>query len=436
MTPKEIHNPILPRLARMRELWFAFEQDPASVIGCWTIAPEEFRMIEVFYEVEQTEEGEIPSLFIRFDSSFSDGRTYGESLFRELQEIFSQEENAEVFKESGFSLPDLNLDRYPPDANSWLAALAGFAKLVPDLEGAVVAYLNPEKNDSPGEWVNWLMDLLDLSVPPKVKMMVADLKDSPLFLPVQQHYPQAIRFLDADLDMNQLLREVATHSGANPSGDPGILFRQTFVQLIQSSQPNQIEDARHYANEAISIAKTQKWPHLEAAVHLALGSALINNKLLDDALGTYDGAFIASLEARLEDKALGARLGIQAMMGKGAVFLQQMEYPDAAKAYEEAGRLGDSIADHLLSLEAWRMAGFSNEMEKDYDAAWDAHQKAFAAGGMIKKEDQPNSTLPFVGAALLRLAGKTGNAKEELHIREQMERMAGPDWEKITDMKN
>ena len=71
------------------------------------------------------------------------------------------------------------------------------------------------------------------------------------------------------------------------------------------------------------------------------------------------------------------------------------------------------------------MASLSMERHKQKDAAWQYANQAYAVGREMTPEEREQSTLAFVGQAMLRIS-PNGQVKSE--VKNAFDRMLGEEW--------
>jgi hypothetical protein len=116
-------------------------------------------------------------------------------------------------------------------------------------------------------------------------------------------------------------------------------------------------------------------------------------------------------------------------MAEGSALFAQEKFADAAAIYEKAAPQATGANDHLLAMENWRMAAACHEQTGEFEKAWTCGEQALKSAALIDAEMRPNTTLPFAGRGLLRLAGKPEYAKHKDRIVKTMNALAGPGWE-------
>ena len=71
------------------------------------------------------------------------------------------------------------------------------------------------------------------------------------------------------------------------------------------------------------------------------------------------------------------------------------------------------------------MASLSMERHKQTDIAWQFANKAFAVGCEMKPEEREQTTLAFVGQAMLRISP---NSQVKSEVKSAFDRMLGEGW--------
>jgi hypothetical protein len=119
------------------------------------------------------------------------------------------------------------------------------------------------------------------------------------------------------------------------------------------------------------------------------------------------------------------KLQLQAIICEGTCLFSAERFDEAAIAYARGAQLAEQQGDFMLTLEGWRMASFSMERLKEKKSAWDYAMKAVEAGRKMDESARAQSTLPFLGQALLRLSPNNDIDKQ---IKLSFTEMLGDGW--------
>ena len=125
----------------------------------------------------------------------------------------------------------------------------------------------------------------------------------------------------------------------------------------------------------------------------------------------------------------GPKLVLQSKLAEGAALVSEDQHAEAAKVYEEAAGLAEQLQDHMMTMESWRMAAYCHEISKQIEPSWRCGHAALDAAERLDADIRSTSTLPFVGQGLLRLVPQQ-NPEMANAIRERMNTLVGPDWER------
>ncbi|MEL6631787.1 MAG: hypothetical protein AAFQ83_09970 [Bacteroidota bacterium] len=414
----------------MAEQWWQFEAESSAPFGRWLVQDDEYRMVEAFVKREETEAGQIPSVFFQLETPFQTKASYGPALLQELVSTCLQPENQDDLEAFGISLSFVQSYENKKGPRDWITFLDEFRQQGPKIAGHIVPFLQPKQIADPEQFADWLMDVAETQIPPSIKIMLLDRVSQPILERFADFFSQQVEDLVPDLNMDDAMMEMAAMAGANDPDDPGVLYRKALVALMQHSQAGKLDQAKQFAQEAQEIAHVNFWPHLEVAAFLGLANAMLANQAFGEIFPVYTQAREAAKRAEQEDDTLGKRLAIQAWMSEGAARIADDDYPMAMQAYQSGATIGVEIEDHILALESWRMAGYCAEREKKWIDAWSFYQKTLSSAQQLPPDQCKNTTLPYAGHALLRLVSKSGSTqKDRVRILETMEQLLGPDWQ-------
>jgi hypothetical protein len=417
-------NAIVRRLDKLENLWHEFTEIPDARLCRWLANDAERRVIDVFVEVQNHESGTMPHLFIRFEEPFVDPARYGFVLLESLRKQY--EEIREGIREEGIDAnwrcPDASANE--PDAAAFGRALGSLQAHYQSTVEKVVAVLAPDRVKSWKDFQGWLQRLVRSNLAAGLRVMVVDDLTGPAFEELQKAEDKLVKSIQADLDMPAAYLELAR--GTGPAG-PGVAFRLGFLELTQAAGTGDVALIKAKAASALAIAQQQGWPQMQAVVQMTLGAALLGAKKGQEAVAAYRAA--GSLMAAQPNDPAAPKLLLQGKLGEGATLFSDGKNLEAAKVYEEAAALADQQKDYLMCMESWRMASHCHEAAKQIEPSWRCGNRALDAAAKMEPELRGNSTLPFVGQALLRIASR-GNKEHTDQVRSRMNQLAGPDWEK------
>jgi hypothetical protein len=415
-------NAIMQRIEQMGERWEQFAAHPAARLACWRLDHDSSRMFDLFLELQQEEASEIPDLFIRCAEPLVDAGGYGlvvrESLIQQYDEVREAMRAEGIAADWKCPPPRRNAD----DVETLIAACDSLQKTHAALVRHVVLVLLPHHVSSADVWREWLRRLLAVVIPEHVRFLVVDEMASPRLTDLCPGEPERAMPLQLDLRMPaaylELLREV-------PGGGPALVFRRFFVALGSAVGAGNIDLAKRLASHATRIAGQQQWPHLQTAVAMMLGSALLAKQDHAGAVDSYrQGAkFVAGATDELSRK-----VAVQAQFAEASALLAASRPAEAAQVYEAIQAAGQTLNDPFARLEGARMAAYCHELAGDQDAAWKRNLDALAAAEAAGSSSARQSTMPFAGSALGRLA-QGRPAAESQSVRQRLDQLLGTRWE-------
>ncbi|HNQ00162.1 MAG TPA: hypothetical protein PKK99_13970, partial [Bacteroidia bacterium] len=223
-------NAISNRIEKLRTLWAEATKDKSKFVFRWYVKGDEARLIQGWYTLEGSEHGIFPELFLRFDSNMLRYEEYASNLVAELTEKF------EVDKEE-CAAAGINISFVPnPESNSnkrsllplyFSDNLEKFADALPDFKENVYVLLYPgDLQNTATAYKQWIFDLVENSTFKRLKLVLLDTDEFPMFEQVTKSFPKICTTLQPDLKMDEAMRQMA--SAGNPAA-PEVQFRKLFV---------------------------------------------------------------------------------------------------------------------------------------------------------------------------------------------------------------
>ncbi len=417
------NNAIIRRLGQLAKQWDEFSSAPDLKAGIWSVVKDEFEMIEAFYEVEKTEEGKTKDIILKFSTPYSSHAQYTKSLIQEFNRILVESE--EQLESAGLHL----LDWKPIKANNYhpgvfVKNLEAFQKFL-DIDGNVVAYLSPERNNNIAAWVDWLIKLSMISAE-KVKIMLVQSEEHPVFESLFSKESKSFYKLIPNLHMQAAMTELAAQG--NPS-DPGTQFRQLYVAMMQAAGEGDLKATKSLANRALILTRRHVMIFMEATVHLVLGGVYLTNKKAKEALSSYDTA-IKVLENEKTDPKLAKQQMVMAYLSKGMALFVNKAYDLASSVYEKAALLAKQVENNFLAMDAWRMAGVCHAKASHSKDAKDCYGRAVKVGMQLEENDRRQTTMPSAAMELFLLETPKGR----IELNELMNSAIGKDWQELADI--
>lgn len=436
----DAHAPIRSRLERLERALREFLADPRARIVCWQLAEDEPRMFEAFIR-SRTEAAEPSYVLLECNAPFTARATHGISLVQAL--LNSERERADELAADGvYDAPwqapaaparsERQRGEPPPDQLHLIAALASLKERHCSPGQQLLISLLPEDVVSAESYARWLSELAFLLSDADIRVSVTCALERSFGPVLARAHPGRIWLERAALDMPAALEELnrASTDYAEPPGR----YRQHLLQANRSIAEGELAAARSGCEQAAGIAREQGWSHLEFAAHQMLGAAAL-------AFGDLPAAFASFEEAERathHDIRFGATwlspLLLQARLSKGVVAITGSVWQLGAKIFmDQALPVARALSDAKSELECRRLAAHCEEHAKNEGRAREHLIAALAVAERVPALERRQTTLPFVGRALLHLARGVGRRSERAQLNQKMTQLLGEDWEGLLE---
>ncbi len=478
------NNPILQRIDILRNHWFDFVYESDAKICRWLINSDELQLIDAFIEMESDEAGETEDLFIMFDTPFAKKRTYSQDLVGTL--ISFAEINKEELSKDGIYL-NWEPPRYAeaePVSDSFLEALSSFATSFDFFgDGCIVAYLSPQEIESVKDLEKWFTSWIESRVPEKVRIMICDSKSEPIFKEALEDYPAKIKTIEPNLEMGSVMRQLAANGN---SKEPGTRFRQLFVDMSQAASQKRFSRMEDLGEKAIELANKQnapEWKSMHISVYLLMGNAYLGAKEYSKALESYEEGELIARAAFKEEMAtersgdtsypkiliqlLFSFAGTLEVSGKSEKATEKyLEVIPITEALVSISKGNETLEATRLRMEAFRMAAVTSQKKRKYVESRNYNELALVEAEKYREvllngkgifphdrttkqdaaiEEQiermaremfENSTIPYLGRALLKDIRNDGDHEDEVEVRKRLSHLLGANWEEKFKERN
>lgn len=419
-------NAIEKRLDILTGLWNEFAENAEARVLRWLVDADETRIVEAFLAVQEEGGGELPDLFVRIDTSFESAERHGFALIEALRTWYERER-------PGLEAEGIDARWEPPapragtmDTRAFKQCCEDFQSYYKHLAQNLVIALLPERVASLDDWVAWLLKLAALDISPNVRFLLLDAVAAPSLDTLQEAEPTRVVSLAPELDMPGAMMEIVR---SVPGSHPGNTFRRYFVALTNAAERGDVTAATEAAERALAIATEQGWPQMQVVVHMAMGGVHLGQGAIEDALGRYRVAASVAAAATEQGDPAGPKLILNARLAEGSALVGGGRHDEASAVYEQAAQLAGQQQDHLMTMESWRMAAYCHEAVKRPEPSLRCGLRGLDAAEQLELEMRKSSTLPFLGAGLLRVAEQIRGANGR-ELRHRINVLAGSGWEK------
>lgn len=424
-------NAIQKEIAKLTEHWQTFTDGDHAILH-WLLKTADVPLANTFIKIKEQFDADNGDWFIQLTSEFRDMQSFAGDLTEEFNELIE-----EGLAEADGDTP-LN-DWKKPDlrkAQSGFHALFLSCDAILNLFGKdielLTLVLSPTAVKKPQEYTQWWAwackirrDYKEWN--PKLKFLVLDNAEKPFLSQTITQNGDVALSQTPPLNFNAAARAVAEQ--ANDGSDSG-QFRLHLLDMNNAIGEQDRGKLEKSSAAALAITEKNQWLDMWTTTLMTRGGGWLNFKVFDLAVKDYRQAQQIALQG-IEKQTPGCeKLLLQAMLFEGTAYFMANYLEHAAKAYQNAAKKAEELKDSWMCLEAWRMASLSMERFKKADIAWQFANQAFAVGRGMKPEEREQSTLAFVGQAMLRIS-PNGQVKAE--VKNAFDRMLGEDWLKQMD---
>ncbi len=426
-------NPIQQELEKLDDQWEDFTSSKLPLFR-WYFSADDIQLGLTFIKVKEQLDEKNPELFIHLHSEFFESDAFGRALADEMNQMIEAGIADAELEETQEKAPpatihpwqkptlDNSINGFNCIFRSCKHALDSFGNYVHN----IVLVITPARVHNADEYTRWWASCCDIHAryhwPENLKLVVFDTEKNSTLAALAHNNPTHFHSVDAPVDMdaamNAVLREV-------DDGSPTAKFRQLTVDLQKAVGKRDKPALEKLAAAAIALAEQQRWFDMWVVTLLTRAAGYLSLQTYEPALSDYRNAQLIAAQGAQENVPGCNKLQLQSMICEGTCLFSAERFSEAASAYAKGAQVAEQQEDAMLILEGWRMASFSMERLKEKQSAWEYAMKALEAGRKMDPEARVQSTLPFVGQALLRLSP---NGEIDKQIKLSFAELLGPDW--------
>lgn len=416
-------NPIQQELEKLDEQWEDFTSSKLPLFR-WYFSPDDIQLGLTFVKVKERLDEKNPELFIHLHSEFDEPDSFGRALAEEMNQMIEDGIIDAGLEEAQDNVPPTTIHQWAKPSltdctsgfncifRSCTQALASFGDYVHNL----VLVITPARIKHHQQYTQWWSECCDIHAryhwPQNLKLVVFDTDKNSALAALAQAQPTHIYTIAAPVDMNAAIQAVLREVD---DGSPNAKFRQHTVDLQNAVGKQDKAAIASLAAAAITLAEQHHWLDMWAVTLLTRAAGYLSLQDYDLALQDYRAAQHISAQGEKEDVPGCNKLHLQSIICEGTCLFSAERFHEAATAYAKGAQLAEQQNDFMLTLEGWRMASFSMERIKEKKPAWDFAIKAVEAGRKMDEAQRQQSTLPFLGQALLRLS-PNGDVDKQINV--------------------
>lgn len=348
-------NPVEQRVSQMCQAWAAFRDNPAQRLLVWRIQEDALRMVDVFIEMQKHQtELTTGDTFIQFKTPYAHGLQYSRALKDSL--VGQYEATRESLVQQGLSADWQFSPAGTQDTVEGVAqGLLSFGSKYHQVLGHLSPVFMPLQVANADSWVQWLQGLLNVNLPERLRMLVIEVAEYPKLQNLLSRDDPRVLVQDLNLDMGVLAQE--TFAQEPPKGPAGV-FRNLLMGVVTLTEKGKADQVKAKAADALAFTRQQKWPDQEVAVRVLVAGALLKESRHVEAIKVYEAARQAADVCVQMKHPAGQKLVLQTWFGQAGAELAHGDDRAAAHSYDEAAVIAQHDNNPILTIEAFRMAGF------------------------------------------------------------------------------
>lgn len=395
------------------------------------VTAQEKRLVDALYHYENSERKTTRSLFLRFSTPFIDREDYLETVLEELKYIVAKAEE-EYFKPNEIGL-DISLPEHLDSFEELMEITQSFASNFSTLPDELCIYVDPMAVSDSEDWSELLGEFLKASTEFDIKLFTCFLKTKP-DLSTDYLDGDQVWILEPNLNFSEVTSKIAE---SGDQSDPQVAFRSAFTKMTISAQKEHWDKAEEAAENALSIAQSEGWEHLEISIYLSIASFNLSNSMEDQAIENYSKAVSMSKSMSDEDKDLILTMRYQSLMSRAGALMKIKMMEEARNDYDVAQELLLG-AEHIIlqRMEALRMKGFCDFALGDEESGLEAYLNAIQCAKKADAQALPHTTLPIIGSDTIKAAKRMGDLNLVAEVEEEMELLLGDDWYSLASNMN
>ena len=385
-------NPIEQRIEQIVDEWDISKTASQARVVRILSQRDEQDIVDTFFTYMIATDTDIMDIAFHFDAMYTNDEEYTKSLLEELKETItiwntSQKEGEQDEQETSEKI-DWEVDYKMGWAGVFTANFNKLAEALHLLEGnytvAILKNTNKSKN-----FIQWLFKCLDYGISKKVRFLVTDTVNTPVFDSLSREGKQKVYTIFLNLNMPLAMQQVTSML---PPDESSTKYRKAFISMTKAIEEEKESEAEKYGEVCITeaqnlLSKDPYWLTQLVVVYTILSNDKMRYKKDKGVLEYADKAVATAViaESQLE-KSVSQALLAQTLLYRGTIYYIKEKWESSYTDYITAYELYLQSDNPILLIEAARMlanAGFHCNKTKE---AMEALKVAVSLGKVLSKE--------------------------------------------------
>lgn len=408
------NNPVEKEFKKLGSQWQRFLDSDLPIFH-WMVPSDSVQLLNAFIKIKEQFDEKTPEMFVHLTVPFSGLEQFATDLADEFNQLV-KEGLDDTLPEGGEDCPWQAPDTRQSQSGfqALLKSCDAFLQTFGDCLDALVLVIAPPSVPEGKAYLQWWQWACTIhrdydEWPDKLKWITLDHIEQPYLHAVVAEFPEQIYSEIADCDYKGALTKVL--DDADDGSDAAKIRKNLFNMnnAIAESDGNALKQSRDIA---LPLARSNNWFDIAATINMTCAAGLMSWQHYDTAINEYQKAQEQARLGMQADLPGSEKLLLQSMLNESTCLYLNDNLAPAAKAFEKTAGLAHELGDPWIELEAWRMGSFCLERAGQQQQAWVHGKQALAVGRTMEVEQRLQSTLPFVGQALMRMSPDTAVANE------------------------
>lgn len=418
-------NAIQKEVEKLAQHWQEFTAGDHAILH-WMIKATDIALANTFVQIKERFDQKNGEWFIQLTNEFVEINSYAGDLATELNRLM-EEGLAQEYEELLDDWKKINLNEAQSGFHALFIVCGEILRLFGKNFEFLTLVISPTAVKKPQEYARWWALACKIrrdyrEWDPKLKLLVLDKAEKPFLAETFADNSDVALSQTPPLDFNGAARAIAEQ--ANDGSDSGH-FRVHLLDLNNAITEQNKKKVEQASVAALAIAEKNQWFDMWTTVLMTRAAGWLNFKMFDQAIKDYRQAQQIATRGTEQQTPGCDKLLMQAMLFEGTAYFMANYFEHAAQAFVSAAKKAEELKDAWIRLEGWRMASLSMEHHKQKDMAWQYASQAFAVGREMADEERKQSTLAFVGHAMLRISP---NSQVKSEVKNAFDRLLGEEW--------